>query len=239
MQNGQTQKHWEKIGKSYNVFWKSKAKQELNINELGFINKHLEKTGGQYVLDIGVGSGRIIENYLNNPKIKEIYGIDWAKVMVNFCRNKFKNDKRLKSIAVCDISKEKIFFNRKFNFISAIRVLKYNKNWREIIKKIAAALSEHGIFVFTMPNRYSLLSLTIPETAIYKVTQKEIEKVLYTETEMMVEVTAFSKLPDIFYDLTDNNTYVKLILLVEKFLSKVFGDVFLGREFFIAIRKIN
>ncbi|MDP3758691.1 MAG: hypothetical protein Q8Q86_03150, partial [Candidatus Daviesbacteria bacterium] len=64
MQKGQDQKHWEQIGHSYNAFWKSKAKQELSKKELDFINKHLKKTKSQYILDIGVGSGRIIENYL-------------------------------------------------------------------------------------------------------------------------------------------------------------------------------
>src|SRR3989344_9443107 len=127
MQNGQDQKHWEQIGNSYNAFWRSKAKQELSKKELGFINRYLKQTKSKFILDIGVGSGRIIENYLANPEVKGIYGIDWASSMVNFCRNRFKNNKRVQKIVVCNISKEYFPYKKKFNFISAIRVLKYNK----------------------------------------------------------------------------------------------------------------
>lgn len=231
------QKYWERIGKDYSVFWRSKLKNRLNLKELEFINKYLQKSKSLDVLDIGVGSGRIIENYLKNSKIKDIYGMDWAKSMVYFCKNKFKNDNKVKRIIICDISKKKIPFNKKFDFISAIRVLKYNRNWEEVIGKIIGALDDNGIFVFTMPNKYSFLRLTTPETAIYKVTQKEVEKAINRNGGETVKVTTLSRLPDIFYDVTDNNLYVKWVLLLEKFLSKIFGDVFLGREFFIVVRK--
>ena len=56
MQKVKDQNHWEQIGKTYNAFWRSKAKQELSKKELGFINKYLKKTKSQYILDIGVGS---------------------------------------------------------------------------------------------------------------------------------------------------------------------------------------
>jgi len=132
MQKGHDQKHWDQIGNSYNAFWKSKAKQELSKKELGFINRYLKQTKNQCVLDIGVGSGRIIENYLADHKIEGIWGIDWASSMVNFCRNKFRNNKRVQKIVVCNISKEQFPFKRKFDFISAIRVL----NITEIGKRL-------------------------------------------------------------------------------------------------------
>lgn len=237
MQNGVDQKHWERIGKSYTTFWKSRAKQEINKKELAFINKYLRKTQGQSILDIGVGSGRIIENYLSNSTVQGIYGIDWAKSMVKFCRNKFKVDKRVKLIAVCNISKDKLPFKRNFDFISAVRVLKYNKNWQEILGKIINNLNNEGIFVFTMPNKNSLLRFTKPETAIYNATKDEIEGLIKMQKGKILQITTLAKLPDVIYDISSNRFYVQAILLFENLLRKLFGDLFLGREFFVAVSK--
>lgn len=235
MQNGEDQEYWDKIGKSYTTFWKSKAKQEINKKELAFINKYLRKTQGQSILDIGVGSGRIIENYLSNSTVQGIYGIDWAKSMVKFCRNKFKADKRVKRLVVCNISKEKFPFKGNFDFISAIRVLKYNKNWRGIVRKIINKLGKQDIFVFTIPNRNAFLRFTNSETAIYNATKDEIESFIKTQKGKILQITTLAKLPDVIYDISDNRFYVQAILLLEGLLRKLFGDIFLGREFFVAV----
>lgn len=233
----QDQKHWEKVGKGYSKFWQSKAKYELNKKELNFINKYLRKTNSKHLLDIGVGSGRIIDNYLIKPEVEGVNGVDWAKSMVSFCRNKFKKDKRVKSILVCDISKQRLPFKRKFDFISAIRVLKYNQNWQEIVERTTHSLKDRGIFVFTIPNKKAFLRFTTPETAIYRAAKKEVEQVVKEAGGEVLEITAFTKLPDIFYDLIDNRFYTKAILLFEELLKKTLGDSLLGREFFIAARK--
>lgn len=233
----QTQKHWEKVGGNYSKFWQSKAKYEINKKELDFINKYLQQTKSQHILDIGIGSGRIVENYLKQPRVKKINGVDWAKSMVDFCREKFKKNKRVGRIMVCDISREKIPFNRKFDFISAIRVLKYNKNWPKIIGKIIRILDKDGAFIFTMPNKNAFLRFTAPETSIYSASKKEIEQAVLREGGEVLVAASFTKLPDVFYDVISSRYYIKAILLLEEFLRKVFGDIFLGREFFIAVCK--
>lgn len=237
MQKGQDQKHWEQIGNSYNDFWKSKAKQELSKKELGFINKYLKKTKSQHILDIGVGSGRIIENYLANSKAKGIWGIDWAGSMVNFCRNKFKNKKEVQKIVVCNISKEQFPFKNKFDFISAIRVFKYNQNWQEVISKTINSLSSNGIFVFTMPNKNSFLRFSKPETSIYSSTKRELEKVIQEQNGEIIQITSFMKLPDVFYDISNNKFYVSVLLWFEQILKIILGDKFLSRIFFLAVKK--
>ena len=237
MQKGQDQKHWENIGKTYNTFWRSKAKAKLSKIELGFINKYLKKTKSQYILDIGVGSGRIIENYLADSKAKGIWGIDWAGSMVNFCRNKFKNKKEVQKIVVCNISKEQLPFKNKFDFISAIRVLKYNKNWKEIIGKVINGLDNNGIFIFTMPNKNSLLRFSKPETSIYSTTKRKLEKVIPEQNGEIIQITSFMKLPDVFYDISNNKLYVSTLLCFEQILKIILGDTFLSRIFFIAVKK--
>ncbi len=237
MQKSYDQKHWEKIGKDYSKFWQSKAKYEINKKELQFINSYLEKTKGQYILDIGVGNGRIIENYLKVSQVKQINGLDWAKSMVEYCRVKFKNQKKVREIKKCDISQYHLPFNKKFDFISAIRVLKYNKNWPEIIGKIIHNLNNDGIFVFTMPNKNAFLRFTSPETSIYYTTKSDLERITKKQNGEILQITSFMKLPDAFYDISDNNLYVRIILGHEKLLRLLLGDIFLGRIFFVAVKK--
>ncbi len=237
MQKGHDKKYWEQIGNSYTAFWKSKAKQELSKKELGFINKNLEKTKSRYILDIRVGSGRIIENYLAGSKVKGIWGIDWAGSMVSFCRNKFKNNKRVQKIAVCNISKERLPYERKFDFISAIRVLKYNKNWKEIVGRIIGGLDDNGIFVFTMPNKNSFLRFTKPETSIYSTTKKGLEKVIQEQSGEVIQITSFMKLPDVLYDISDKKLYVSTLLWFEQILKIILRDTLLSRIFFVAAKK--
>lgn len=234
---GHDRKHWEKIGDTYNAFWRSRAKQELSRKELGFINKYLMETKGWYILDIGVGSGRVVENYLVNAKTKEIWGIDWAESMVSFCRNKFRNQKKVKKIVVCNISKEEIPYKHKFDFVSAIRVLKYSRNWQEVIGNTINSLNGNGIVVFTMPNKNSFLRFSKPETAIYTTTRRELEKVVHKQNGEIIQITSFMKLPDIFYDILDNKLYVSVLLWLEKILKFFLGDIFLSRIFFIAVKK--
>ncbi|MBI2019788.1 class I SAM-dependent methyltransferase [Candidatus Daviesbacteria bacterium] len=236
MQKNRDQKHWETVAHSYNAFWRSKAKQELSKKELNFINSFLNKTKGRYILDIGVGSGRIIDNYLKESSAKEIYGVDWAKSMVEFCRNRFKNDRRVRSIKVCNISSEKLPFNQKFDFISAIRVLKYNSNWQAIIGNYINKLTDNGVFVFTMPNKNSFLRFTKPETSIYSTTRTELERTVRKQKGEIIKITSFMKLPDVFYDISDNSFYVSTLLQFEKILRNIFGETFLSRIFFISIK---
>ena len=157
--------------------------------------------------------------------------------MVNFCRNKFKNKKQVQKIVVCNISKEHFPYKRKFDFISAIRILKYNKNWKEIVGKVINGLDDNGIFVFTIPNKNSFLRFSKPETSIYSTTKRDLERVIQEQNGEIIQITSFMKLPDVFYDISNNRLYVILLLWFENILKTILGDTLLSRIFFIAVRK--
>lgn len=233
-----TRKHWDQIGKGYDVFWQSKGKKIISEKEMLFINKYLHKIKARRLLDIGVGTGRIIENCLNNSCAQEIHGIDVADSMVKFCRDKFSNEKRIKDIEVCNISKENIPFPEKYDFVSAVRVLKYNHNWIEIIQKISNQLEKNGVFVFSVVNKRAFLRFTRPETPIFTTTKKEIELLCKKLNLKLLAITSFSKLPDIFYDISNNKFYIGFLLTIENLLKMLLGDKLLGREFFISVSKI-
>ena len=172
--------YWDKTGQQYYLAWKSQAQKEMSKKELSFIMDYLAKTSSKIVLDIGVGTGRIIGKYINENKIDSIYGIDISPVMINICRKKYAHCNKLKALKICNLEKQEIPYRIKFDFISAIRIFKYIKDWQKALKKIKTNLNSNGICVFTILNPFSfniLTNLLKSEITTYKSTITDIKKI--------------------------------------------------------------
>jgi 2-polyprenyl-3-methyl-5-hydroxy-6-metoxy-1,4-benzoquinol methylase len=235
--------YWNQYGKDYSRVWESKAKSELLSKELNFITSYLKSIKAITILDIGVGNGRILTR-LNKESEKnaQIYGIDISDEMVRICKDLFKDKKKIKQIKVCDVSREDISINTTFDFVTTIRVLKYNKNWREIIKKIYKKLNKRGVFIFTMPNIKSVSRLhkdkfSNGELEIQYTDIQELYQVLQSIGFQVLEIRSLSRIPNFFYDLHNSDSYVKTILGIESLLDKTLGTTNFGRELFIACQK--
>ena len=126
MQRDKNKSHWNELGDKYPRAWEKEAKQWMSQRELNFISKYFEEED-MAALDIGVGNGRILDHHLRCGYASKIYGIDISEEMVRICQNRFRDSEKVISIAVCDISRKEIPFNIKFDFITSIRMLKYNK----------------------------------------------------------------------------------------------------------------
>lgn len=230
--------HWEKLGKGYSKAWNTSAKAKMSDKEKSFILKYVNKIPVRNILDIGVGNGRILDMYINGTNVNYIYGIDISSEMIKICKNKFKEEKRIKRLNICDISQEKIPYPNNFDFISAIRVLKYNKNWKEIIKKIDLKINYGGVFVFTMPNKKSVNIFWRGGLKYYRTNLKEIKKIIKENKNLeLLEVISFTRIPDFFYYISDSIIYSKILLKFEELLSLLFGKTLFGRMFFIAVKK--
>ncbi|MCX6739604.1 MAG: class I SAM-dependent methyltransferase [Candidatus Parcubacteria bacterium] len=243
MKTDANKEYWNDFNSDYSKVWQSQAKQILSQKELGFINEYLRRENINKILDVGVGNGRILKNLIaHSDQAAEIYGIDIAEQMVNICLNKYKDEPKIREIKVCNLSKENLNFNNKFDFITAIRVLKYNLNWPEIIKKIYSGLNNDGYFIFTMPNELSITFFHKDKFANGKLmiqysTPNKIKEILNDCGFENIKIKSFSKLPDFLYYLSNNMYYVKLLLLLENILSKTFGNILFGRILFIACQK--
>ena len=237
MKNNQVnKKHWDNFKEGYSNNWKEAPKVALSKLEINFINKYLNKTYKR-ILDIGIGNGRILENVLKKSETNSrIYGIDISEEMVRLCKKKFEKENRMKSLKVCDFSTEEINIYDKFDFISAIRVIKYNKDWDNLIHNVYKKLNKNGIFVFSMLNSNSLSRYAHYGIPVYLTNKAEIESILKRMNFEIIEITSLSKLPAFLY-LIDNNLYSKLLINIEKLLEKIFGKTLFGKEFFIAVKK--
>ena len=229
--------HWDKVGIKYSRSWIGKSKEYISLKELDFINRFLSSIEPKNILDIGIGNGRILANYLQDVKKSEIYGIDISERMVDVCKKRFENNSAITKLVACDFSKEKIPFKITFDFISATRVLKYNKNWIEMIDKISQILSDDGIAVFCMPNKYSLNVFSFHQTPFYRSSKKELKNICEQHNLEILDIQSFTRIPDIFYTLSNNGIRAKCVISMEIFFSKIFGKTFLGRMLFLAVKK--
>jgi 2-polyprenyl-3-methyl-5-hydroxy-6-metoxy-1,4-benzoquinol methylase len=237
--NSKSKEHWDNFNKEYSGNWRGTSKESLSQREVGFVNKYLNRTAMRRVLDIGVGNGRIIENLVEKSNDDaEIYGVDLSGKMVEVCQQIFKNEPKVKLIITCDVSEDGICFDNTFDFISAIRVVKYNKNWMEMIEKVQNKMNKNGIFVFSMLNRNSLSSFSDYGIPVYLTSKKEIKTTLKGMNFEVLEISSFSKLPAFLYlYFMDSGFYAKVLIGIEKILEVFFGETFLGKEYFIAVRK--
>ena len=241
--NSLSREYWDCLGESYSNVWKSKAKKELSKRELNFIGYYVKKKNFINLLDIGSGNGRIIEYYIKNTSLStKIFGIDMSPEMVSFCKRKFAKKRKIKDIKVCNIGHEPLCYDSSFDFISAIRVLKYNENWREIIMCVSDKIKKNGIFIFSMPNVNSISAFhkdtfSSHGLPISYTTNKELKKTLRENNFEILQIRAFSKAPNFLYDLADSYLYAKFLVFIERLLEVILGKSFLGRELFVVCLK--
>lgn len=243
MSSKENKQFWDDCNISYSKVWEARGRQEMSKRELGYIDQCLRKFKPLKILDVGVGNGRILENLIKfSPPKAEIFGIDISKEMVKICQKKFRDNKKIKKISICDLSTEELPFKDNFDFVTMVRVLKYNKNWPKMIEKIYDKLMPGGIFIFTMPNKISISffsSDTFSEKniPILYSSEAELKKILINTGLKLIEFQAFSKMPNFLYHISQNKFYIKSLLFAEKTLETIFGNSFLGRELFICCSK--
>ena len=228
--------HWNAVGPGYSDKWKSLGTQVLSTAELGFINKYLAANNAEKAIDIGIGNGRILEALLKSPNLRELYGIDTAERMVEVCQERFKHDSRVKALQVANLSVEPLPFAETFDFATAIRMLKYNENWRQMIAKVTNRLRTGGIFVFSIPNKNSLGQFASHALPYHSSSRAEITDLIKSYDLELLEISGFAKLPHRWYRRSDKRKVTGLVL-VERTFSRILGPTLFSLELFVAVRK--
>ena len=235
--------HWEKLGADYNLSWRAPAKEWLSRQELDFVSRQVPG-GAATVLDVGIGNGRILEQLLRSTDSAQLYGVDIAEAMVDACRLRFSGEPRIVDLSVCDISAEPLPFDIPFDFISSIRVLKYSRNWPEIVARLVCHLSQaatadgsgDATLVFSMPNRRSLSRFSRAYAVPWETTTREELTALCARLgAAAVEVVGVGRLPFFVYRPRPR-VLSSLAVAVEGVLNKMLGPTFLARELFVAVR---
>jgi len=230
------EEHWDALGARYSEVWRNRACSRISAHELGFIAEHCPRLAGEY-LDIGCGNGRILA-LLDTlaPAEARISGLDIAESMIEVCR-KLPLSRAVRfyhaDIAADGLPSEA---GEAFVCITAIRVLKYNAEWKEAVKALAGRLAVGGVLIFSMTNKRSLNIFGRPPVKIYRATQGELRELANRCGLEIIDFRGFSRIPDIFYRIP-GRLADWVLAAGEAALGLVFGKRFLQRVLFIALRR--
>ena len=228
------------MGAEYGANWATPMQRRLAQQELSFVLRHVPSTPGQTVLDVGIGTGRVLEALLNHDSVGAVYGVDVAPEMVRVCEEKFGGHPKLKGLSVCDVAREEVPVPGGLSFVSAVRMLKYNANWWDVVEtNLVPHIAPGGVLVFSMPNRNSVKFFSRPYAVPYfKTTKKELLRRLGAAPLEPLEVSGFTKLPDPVYGRTRGERLTSALLACERGMDLAIGPDTLTRELFVAARKV-
>jgi len=240
--NKDLKQQYDDLNEQYLGAWKSLAKQELSQYELDFIEKGMaalsERKGTLKVLELGIGPGRISQMLLRHNI--DFYGADISEGMINSFKKKFKTNKKIKKLELCDITKNIPFKDIKFDVIVAFRMLYDNEEWREIIKTLAGRLTKSGVLIFNTHNVYSIASLGSffgkSKFGYYYTTLKELKNVL-AKNNLGFSIVGYGKLPDVIYDKCDNVFLARLLKNTENLLTVFLGEMLFTKMFHVVAKK--
>jgi len=227
---------WNNVGNKYQDVWLLPATRAMSEKEMNLIKKYLSTTR-KTVLDVGVGNGRILKQISENTaNDTSIFGIDISEEMIKFCRTSLASDAKIKDLRVVDDITKYDFQGKTFDFITSIRVLKYNSNWSDILVNILHTLNKDGVIIFTLPNKNSINRFHKPSLTHMKATVEEIERIAKENNMEMVEAVGFTRIPDKFYRI-NVKLFSTFLLFCENVLAKVLGPTVFVREIFYVLKK--
>lgn len=235
--------YWNERGEHYSDVWKGQAKEDLSSKEERFIVAKLKECAPRRILDIGVGNGRILHCITENgPTGSKVYGIDISPVMVGLCKEKYRVAEHAPTLSVCDLSQEGLPFEETFDFITAIRVFKYNPNWQEMVKKIYDNMDHKGNLIFTMPNKYSISffhkdTFSQEEILFQYVSAKEIRKELNDIGFTVSDIRGFSRVPEPLYYFSSRPFYIRALQCLESIMARICGRYMFSRILFVVCHK--
>lgn len=244
--NKKVANYWNKRGETYSKSWHSLAKKRLSNLETDLIEKVIRlreddnrnKKDKLKTLDIGIGTGRITEVILKHNTVH--YATDISKTMVKYCREKFKNNSKIREIIVHDVLTPLPRKWGKFDVITAIRVLSYSSKWQEELNNLYQVLKPGGFLIFTFPNKYSSVFIShLKRRSIdgCEISIRELRNALRKIGFSSWNIVGFNRLFDSFYDLCDSKTSADILFMIEKMLSFIFGKTLFVRLFYVTCKK--
>lgn len=239
--------YWNMRGSTYSRSWQSLAKKRMSKMETEFVHKAIatlknkSKKDPIKVLDIGIAIGRISDEILKHNV--ELYGTDISKTMIDFCRRKYVNNKKVKKIQIHDIQIPLPKNLGEFDLVTAYRVLSYNpvSNLPRQLTNIYNAMNVGGKFIFTFPNRYSTMfipKLLSKESRLgYELDYKTLVSLIENAGFSEYQIVGFTRLLDTFYDRSNSKIATNILFGIEKIFSIIFGKRLFVRMFYIACIK--
>jgi SAM-dependent methyltransferase len=154
-----------------------------------------------------------------------------SPAMLSICRKKFKGVKFVRH----DISKHFPFPDGHFNVVYGLRTVKYSPNYPRTLKEVHRILKPGGIFIFDMPNLWSLTGIPRYSFHMSRVSESGLKSQLSRSGFVDVDIEYGPKLPDSFYSA--EFVHPGMLRLGERALNAIFSKAKFGRTFYVCARK--
>lgn len=232
--------YWNEIGLKYADEWQFGGQRYISFQEQKFIEKSLKNFSDSKItaLDIGCGTGRILSVLESSPKIEFLYALDFNKSMLDYCRRRFRNSKKIKKFIQADISQKLPFKDGTFDLITGIRVLKYSQNWSEILNECYRILKKDGVLTFEMPNKFSVNKLARYNIDIFSASEKELKSILKQIGFNILEIKGGPVLPSFIYNVITNKILSKAMQKIENIIKSLLGEISFSRFIYISCVKV-
>ena len=115
----------------------------LSVNEMAILRSQLKNKKELICLDLGVCIGRISSELLR--KSSKVVGIDLSEKMLMEVRGKLV-DKKLE-LRRHDLNKKLPLRGDQFDVAVCFRVIKYVREWKQLIKEVYRVLKSDGVFM--------------------------------------------------------------------------------------------
>ncbi len=117
------------------------------------LKEYSQKTGGKRLMDLGCGTGFILE--IAKPYFKELYGVDITPSMLKIAEDKFKNVKGKTMKVILANSDEVPFGDKHFDVVTANGFLHHLPDLYPTFKEAYRILKNGGVFYSDQdPNYY-------------------------------------------------------------------------------------
>lgn len=234
--------YWDKYSSNYSDNWeKYDFRKTLSLMERDFIynavNIYLADSDNLSYLDLGCGTGRILDFMRNGPKrLNRIYAADASLEMINVCKNRFGKNSGITYFHQ-DITAPLTVKLESCDVVTCIRVLKYNAARESVFNNISKVLKSKGIFVFTITNKKSIAFFDRLPVAHYKDDLYTVTKQLNKAGLSVKVATGYQRIPEFVYILFSKFKAGNRIFQIETFLRKIYGEIFLNRVIYIVAQK--
>ncbi|MBN1869151.1 MAG: class I SAM-dependent methyltransferase, partial [Candidatus Omnitrophica bacterium] len=230
------------LNQEYLDYFKSNGMQYVSSYETDFIRssfQYLHQAHQLNILDMGCGPGRILKilSELKNPRL---FGVDISEEMIKAALDNLNNIGISAEIIQNNFSNGLPFDNNYFDLITAIRCIKYNANWKDILFNVHSKLKEGGIFTFTHTNKYfagNFLKFLSNNAKEHPQSKKRIQDALQ---ELGFEIITFDErfiIPMAFYRMCRFEQNTNVLLNIEKILGRLPLINQMSQFFYIICRK--
>ena len=194
---------------------KSIKKIEKILIKFNLLNK-------ERILDLGVGTGSLLNYLIKNYNYKTIYGIDISEEMIKISRKKIQN-----GILKVSSAEEIPFDENFFDLLICIDVLEHVKDPIKVIQEITRVLKNGGIAILSTPNPFWAPIMYLAEKLKLKVKEGDHKFIFLNSLinkQKDIEVLEFGNIVSFPFNFIPNN--IEEFTSSSKILSKFgFGQL--------------